>query len=94
MIYLADGTMFCVDDSTTYSAYKFRNNLLDHDEFITSANQGYTVGQSVPLVSAYTGFSSLKNGVDYYINSTATGVVEETTFQKVGKAISDTTILK
>lgn len=68
--------------------------LLDHDEFITSANASYTAGDSVPLTDRFTGFSSLLNGVDYYINSTATALTLDSTYQKVGKAINATTILK
>jgi len=68
--------------------------LLDHDEFVTSANDAYTAGDSVPLTDRFTGFSGLANGLDYYINADASGLTIDSTYQKVGKAINDTTILK
>lgn len=68
--------------------------LLDHDEFITSANASYNVGDNVPIVERFTGFSSLTAGIDYYINAAASGLTIDSTYQKVGKAINDTTIIK
>ena len=72
----------------------FGTILLDHDEFITSANKNYNVGDSVSIVNTFTGFTGLLNGVDYYINSTGSGLTADPTYQKVGKAINTTTIIK
>jgi len=73
---------------------KFTPLLLDYDEFITSANTTYNIDVSVPIVDVFTGFSSLLNGLDYYINADASGLTINSTYQKVGKAINDTTIIK
>jgi len=54
-----NGDIICGNGGT--STYKL---LLDHDEFVTSANASYTAGDSVPLTDRFTGFSSLINGVD------------------------------
>lgn len=79
--------------SSVYTNYLFLY-LLDHDEFVTSANAAYTAGDSVPLTDRFTGFSGLANGLDYYINADASGLTVDSTYQKIGKAITDTTILK
>jgi len=79
--------------SSVYTTYLFMY-LLDHDEFVTSANAAYTAGDSVPLASTFTGFTGLLNGLDYYINSAGSGLTTDSTYQKVGKAINDTTIIK
>ena len=84
-----NGEIICGNGGT--STYKL---LLDHDEFVTSANAAYTAGDSVPLTDRFTGFTGLLNGVDYYINSTGSGLTADSTYQKVGKAINATTILK
>lgn len=80
--------------SISSSTPQFIQALLDHDEFITSANASYDTDDNVPVVSTFTGFSSLNNGLDYYINSAADGLTIDDTYQKVGKAINDTTIIK
>lgn len=91
-LYLAeDRILTCSSNGSTFS---HRNFLLDHNEFITSANAAYSADDSVPIVSKFTGFSSLTPGVDYYMNSSATGLSIVSTYQKVGKAINDTTIIK
>jgi len=68
--------------------------LLDHDEFITSANASYLANANVPITTLFSGFSGLLTGYEYYIKSDASGISGNTTYQKIGVAINDTTILK
>ena len=92
------GTFFIYFLSYSYLSNYYTNTfgtlLLDQDEFVTSANSAYTAGDNVPLASTFTGFTGLLNGLDYYINSAGSGLTTDSTYQKVGKAISDTTIIK
>jgi hypothetical protein len=89
----SDRILFYKGNDTT-TAY-FKKFLLDQDEFITSTNAAYTAGDNVPYANnVFTGFSSLINGVKYYINEAASGVIDVDTYQLVGKAINATTLLK
>jgi len=72
----------------------YRRFLLDHSKFVTSTNASYTTDDNVPITGAFTGFSGLIAGLDYYINSAANSVTVDSTYQKVGKAINATTIIK
>jgi hypothetical protein len=83
-----------VFESISSTTITFISLLLDHDEFVTSSNSSISAGANIPLVSAFTGFLSLISGNDYYINSAATGLTLANTYQKVGKAISSTKIIK
>jgi hypothetical protein len=67
--------------------------LLDHDEFITAINTSYTAGVTAAIVRIFTGFSSLIAGNDYYIKSDGSGLTQDNSYQKVGKAINATTIV-
>jgi len=92
MIDDTDNILFLTNrDSDTVT---FTPLLLDHDEFITSANASYDIDDEVPIVNTYTGFTDLVEGIDYYINSGADGVTLDDTYKKVGKAINNTTIIK
>ena len=79
------------------SSYYYFDPVLgdyDHADFITSANSSYSAGDNVPITDVFTGFSSLVAGIDYYINAAASGLTISSTYQKVGKAISSTKIIK
>ena len=73
----------------------FNSFLLDYDEFLTSPNAPYLVSANVPYnYNVFTGFTNLRYGQDYYIKLDASGITNINTWQKVGKAIDATTILK
>jgi hypothetical protein len=72
----------------------FKHILLDHDEFVGCANGSFSAGDIVLLSRIFTGLSNLLYGHDYYINAQASGLTISSTYQKVGKAISATEILK
>jgi len=74
-------------------AYKFKVGLLDQNNFITSANKSYVAGDNVPITNVFTGFSGLTIGLNYYVDLTGT-ITTQDTYQKIGTAISDTTIIK
>ena len=63
-------------------------------KLITVSNVSCSTGGSVALENSFNCFSGLANGEDYYMNSSASGVTIDPTFQKVGRSINATTITK
>lgn len=86
----ADVILATTNDDTVKSTLL----LLDQDEFITSANASYLANANVPITTLFSGFSGLLTGYEYYIKSDASGISGNTTYQKIGVAINDTTIIK
>ncbi len=75
-------------------AFVLRRFVYDHARFVTSSNASYSVGNSVPLTDTFSGFSGLIAGMDYYVKANGAGVGNDSSYQKIGVAVSATKIVK
>lgn len=97
---LSDYYFVAIDNNNVYktllsndNAIKTTKFLLDTYDFIGIAKKSYVVSDNFPIATEYEK-SGVVPGVSYYIGADGQSLVTTTTTKKVGRAITDTLIVK